>query len=89
MRRYRSEVSGWLSEHRHLRLKHPEARILSCRGHFDALGHRIRRHDASPLPRARRRFQRMLVRALDPPRRGDRRPDLESSIASSRGLLLP
>ena len=87
LRRWRGQVAEWLFDHRGLRLKHPEARILSCRGTLNALGYRIRREDVEALPRAARRFQRTLARALDPFGRPPRL-DLDRSIASSVGVLL-
>lgn len=84
---HRQAVGEWLLGHRHLRLKHPNARVLSCYGHLDALGHRIRRHDIESLPRALRRFRHTLARHLDPLGRPPRL-DLERSIASSIGVLL-
>lgn len=90
MRFWRGEVGAWLLEHRQLRLKHPQAPVLSCRGHLDALGHRLRRGcDIRPLPRAGRRFQHKLRQCLYAPRRGPGRAHLERSIASYRGVLLP
>lgn len=87
LKTYRQEVGAWLLEHRQLRLKHPNARILSCHGHLDALGHRIRRSDIEPLPRALRRFRHTLAQALDPLGRPPRL-DLDRSIAASVGVLL-
>lgn len=87
LRQWRHAVGDWLYEQRHLRLKHPQARILSCRGHLDALGHRIRRDHVEALPRASRRFARTLAQALDPFGRPPRL-DLNRSIAASLGVLL-
>ena len=87
LRSWRQAVAEWLIEQRHLRLKHPQARILSCRGHLDGLGHRIRREDIEALPRTSRRFRRTLAQALDP---FGRPPclDLDRSIAASLGVML-
>ena len=87
MKLWRREVGHWLFEQRQLRLKHPNARILSCHGHLDALGHRIRREGIDALPIATRRFRRTLAQALDPFGRPPRL-DLERSIAASVGVLL-
>lgn len=51
MRRMRGRVGRWLAEERRLRLKYPNARIVSCCGHLDALGYRVRRDGIAPLPR--------------------------------------
>ncbi len=87
LRTYREAMGVWLMDHRQLRLKHPNARILSCHGHLDALGHRIRRHDIEALPRSLRRFRHTLAQALDPLGRPPRL-DLEHSITASVGALL-
>ncbi len=52
LRGWRGAVGEWLASKRGLRLKHPQARILSCRGSLHALGHRVRRQGVEPLPRA-------------------------------------
>lgn len=83
----RRAVAEWLYKHRQLRLKHPKARILSCHGHLDALGHRVRRQGIEPLPKALRRFRHRLSQFLDPLGRPPKL-DLERSIASSVGVLL-
>ena len=67
LRRRRGEVGAWLAAERGLRLKHPDARVLSTRGHLDALGYRIRRDGLSVLPKTLRRFKARLARALDDP----------------------
>ncbi len=38
----------------------PEARIISCAGTLNALGHRIRRGEHRALPRSRRRFVKRM-----------------------------
>ncbi len=89
LRPWRSEVASWLEEERHLRLKHPRARILSCLGHLDALGYRIRRQGVTALPRAIRRLQRRVHHELvGGYRKGRGRPDIERSLASSAGIVL-
>lgn len=57
LRAARAEVARWLDAERGLRLKHPQARILSTQGHLDGLGHRIRRERIAPLPRLMRRIE--------------------------------
>ena len=88
LERWRRQAVGWLDEQRHLRLKHPEARVLSCFGSFDALGYRIRQDGATVLPRALRRFRRRMARELDRPpwRRSD--VEVERSVASTAGVVL-
>ena len=70
---------------RNLALKHPQARILSCRGHMDALGYRITREDISPLPGVRRRMRRRLAGYVTG--EGDRE-GLRRSLASSVAVFL-
>ncbi len=88
LRHWRRETGRWLREERGLRLKYPEARILSCRGHLDALGYRIRRDGVEALPRALRRLRRRIAAELERP--PGRRPqiDLRRSIASTAGVVL-
>ncbi len=83
LRTLRGEIGHWLSVQRGLRLKHPDARILSCSGHLDALGHRIRRDGIQPLPRTLRRLRTRVGAHV----RGTRlRVDIERSVASTVGL---
>lgn len=51
LRRWRTAIGEWLRVNRNLRLKYPQARIVSSLGHLDALGHRVRRDGIAPLPR--------------------------------------
>lgn len=81
LRRRRTEVGSWLMEHRGLRLKHPNARVLSCHGHLDALGHRVARSAIRPRERA---LRRMAARA----RGGRRGTELARSVASSAGVVM-
>lgn len=85
---WRQEVARWLAAERHLRLKHPEARVLSCRGHLDALGYRIRRDGVTALPRALGRFRRRMARELDRPPWRRREVELERSVASTAGVVV-
>ncbi len=89
LRRWRSEVASWLCERRSLRLKRPQARILSCRGHLDALGYRIRRDGVRALPRALRRIG-LRVRTAMLPAPGNRPGDIDlgRSLAASSGVVL-
>ncbi|MEM9291020.1 MAG: reverse transcriptase/maturase family protein [Acidobacteriota bacterium] len=84
LERWRRQIADWLMEERGLRLKHPNARILSCHGHLDALGYRIRRSGITclrrPVRRLHRRIRQHLAGTLD--------VDLERTIASSVGILL-
>ncbi|MCP4654193.1 MAG: hypothetical protein GY856_02120 [bacterium] len=88
LRHWRSEVAGWLCERRSLRLKRPQARILSCRGHLDALGYRIRREGVQALPRALRRIGLRVRAAMLPPGNRPRDEDLGRSLAASSGVVL-
>ena len=45
-------------------MKHPSARILSCAGHLDALGWRIRREGLEALPAILRRIRRRVSEHL-------------------------
>lgn len=88
LRQWRGKVGDWLREERHLLLKHPEARVLSCRGHLDALGYRIRRDGISALPRALRRLaSRVAAELASPPQRASR-VDSARSIAATAGVVL-
>jgi RNA-directed DNA polymerase len=84
MRCWRREVGRWLREERDLRLKHPDARILSCAGHIDALGRRITRSEHRPLPRTWRRLRARGFDALH------RRPGraIRDSLAAGAGLMM-
>lgn len=85
LRRWRAEIGAWLQAERGLRLKHPEAPIVSCAGTLHALGHAIRRDTHHALPRARRRLVarcRGVVTGQEVPR------DLRSSIAAGVGVQL-
>ncbi len=89
MRAWRRALGEWLAEERGLRLKHPEARILSCRGHLDALGHRVERGGASALPRAYGRLRRRVAAEATMHRRSKRWPNFERSMAATAGVVLP
>jgi hypothetical protein len=60
LRNWRKVIQHWLDRERGLRLKHPHARILSCAGHMDALGWRIRRDGMEPLPKTWKRMRRRV-----------------------------
>ncbi len=85
LRRWRSDLGEWLRDRRGLRLKHPEARILSCRGHLDALGYRVRRGGVTALPRGLRRFQRRVALEFEGKGTGI---DFERSVAASVGVAM-
>ncbi len=87
LRAWRGAVGEWLKTRRGLRLKHPQARVLSCRGSLNALGHRIRRQGVEPLPRALNRLARRAAREARWGR-GRARPDFGDSAAASVGGLL-
>ncbi|MCC6785084.1 MAG: hypothetical protein IT457_19705 [Planctomycetes bacterium] len=87
LRSLRQEVGGILADEYELRLKHPQAPLLSCRGTLDALGARIRRSGIEPLPEAMARFRALAwdwVRGRGAPRT---RAAMERSVASRLGLL--
>lgn len=87
VRGWRADVARWLQEERGLRLKHPDAPILSCAGHLDALGVRVRRASREALPRARRRFlARLRAEVLRP--KGARRVNFRRCVAASVGVAL-
>lgn len=88
LRRVRAEVGRWLAEERGLRLKHPEARILSARGHLDALGYRISRSGIAALPRTFERLRRRADREISGRRGRERRVDFGRSVAASAGVVL-
>ena len=86
LKQARNKIARWLATERGLKLKHPRARILSCRGHLDVLGYRITRDGVEPRPRTLRRLRRRVATSvLGRPRPGF---DLERSIASSAGSAL-
>ncbi len=85
LRRWRAGIGRWLADARGLRLKHPEARILSCGGTLNALGHRIRREGWQALPRARRRFVR---RARGVVLEAGRPVDVQAAVAAAVGVRL-
>ncbi len=60
LRRWSTAVKDYLAEELDLRLKHEGAPILSCRGHLDGLGMRVRRDRIEPLPRTWRRLRGCL-----------------------------
>lgn len=83
VRTWRGEVAGWLASERGLRLKHPDAPVLACAGHLDALGHRVRRDGHEVFGRTVRRTARRTGVALETGDVGG----LERSVASTVGLV--
>jgi len=83
LRRWRAAIGEWLATERGLRLKHPEARVLACAGHINALGYRITRAQRRALPRATNRLRERVQRFMD----GAQRPDIDRSIASTVGVV--
>ena len=69
LRAWRAEIGAWLASERRLRLKHPNGRIVSCAGHLDGLGFRIRSDGVEPLPAAQRRVVRRMRELLRDPAR--------------------
>ena len=64
LRAWRAEVAAWLDRERGLRLKHPQAPIVSCAATLDALGHRVRRDAVVPRPRRLTHLARRAAAAL-------------------------
>ncbi len=62
LRAARAGVEDYLGSELDLRLKHPRARVRSCRGRIDALGHRITRDGVEPHPRHARRLAQRAAR---------------------------
>ncbi|MCA9542457.1 MAG: RNA-directed DNA polymerase, partial [Myxococcales bacterium] len=87
LRAWRAAIGEWLWTERGMRLKHPEARVLNCRGHLDALGYRVTRESLEARPRATRRYAARLRQALADPD-ATPRPDPVRSIASTAGVVL-
>lgn len=87
LRRWREGVGVWLAAERHLLLKHPEAPVLRCAGHLDALGYRIRRDGWTALPRALRRMRRRVA-TWTSGRTGRTSQDPRASLASTSGVVL-
>jgi hypothetical protein len=56
----REAVRVRLHDELDLRLKHPDAPVLACSEHLDALGYRLRRSHIEPLPKVWRRLRRRL-----------------------------
>ncbi len=83
LRAWRTQAAEWLERERGLRLKAPNARILSCHGHLDALGQRLTREGIAPLPR---RSLRRLTAGVAAWVRGSaqaQRVDAQASLASA------
>lgn len=79
----RDAAAAWLWEHRRLRLKRPDAPVLSTREAVTYLGHRVTRAGATPTRKALRRMQqrigeRVLRRTAE---------QVERTIAAYRGAL--
>jgi len=88
LRSWRREIAEWLHVERKLRLKHPEARVLSCRGHLDALGYRIARGELQALPRALLRLRRRAAAEVARPPWRPAAVDFGRSVAASAGIVL-
>lgn len=81
-------MKEWLGRERDLRLKYPQARILSCHGHLNALGYRLTRYGIDALPRALSRLHDRVEAELMRPPWKPQRFDLDRSIAASAGIVL-
>lgn len=84
---WRADVAAWLDRERGHRLKHPDAPVLPCGGHLDALGCRVRRSGITPLPRATKRLLTRVIQELRRP--GSGRTDFARSLAGRAGVLFP
>jgi len=87
LRGWRTAVASYLWERLHLRLKHPEAPVLPCHSHLDALGMRIRRGGMEGLPVTWRRLRNRLWRHVHGGEVLDRRR-LRQEFASVAGHAL-
>ncbi|MBL8696609.1 MAG: hypothetical protein JNJ88_21130 [Planctomycetes bacterium] len=86
LRSWRELTARWLSEERGLRLKSPQARIRSCRGHLDALGAQVTREGIAPFRRALaglRAETRRQCHAREPAL-----PNLKCRVASDASAVL-
>jgi RNA-directed DNA polymerase len=82
LRRWRTEVTAWLLEHRHLELSPKRGHIRPCKLPQTWLGHRVTRAGHDLGARAVRRFRRSLSAAAE------RDPaSLERSLAAWRGAF--
>jgi retron-type reverse transcriptase len=88
LRRWRRQIACWLHDERGLRLKHPAARVLSCRGHLDGLGYRMRRDGICVRGRVLRRIGRRVARALHGNRGRRVDPAFQRSLAASVGVAM-
>lgn len=86
LRAWRAAIGQWLEARRGLRLKRPDARVLSCGGHIDALGVRITRDGIEPLRRSFTRLRAQLARDARDPRVDTRA--IEAALRSRIGNLL-
>jgi hypothetical protein len=66
LRGWRKDVGRWLDAERNLRLKHPEAPVLSAAGRLDVLGHYVTRSGIEANDASWRRFGgRVFTMAAD------------------------
>lgn len=80
----RSKLAAWLAEHRHLRLKKPNAAVRDTGGSFLYLGYRLHRAGVRPSQAA---LRKMSVRLSALMREGDDEK-IARSIASYRGMVV-
>lgn len=85
LRGLRQDVAAWLAAERDLRLKHPNAPVLPCAGHLDALGARIRRQAIEPLPEAFARLRACLWEWARGRHRNAPREGMQRALASRLG----
>jgi len=79
----RGQIQEWLREHRHLRLKRPNAAVRRTTAPFTYLGYRVTQAGIRPTSKF---LQRMQARVMELVLQGDI-DKLERSVASCRGLL--
>lgn len=87
LRAWREQIAGYLGERLELRLKRPDAPVLSCRGTLDGLGARVDRRGIRPLPGAWRRLGARLGAFVRGHRGTGSNEALQRSLAGGCGHL--
>ncbi len=81
-------TTDWLCHERRLRLKHQQARVLSCREHLDALGYRITRGGLQAPSRPLRRLQRRVGAEIPRPAARPETVAFGRLMVSTAGVVL-